>query len=115
MRLNGLGAPDETTLVPLNTVDAVVSEGFIASIAVITATITHSVAGSETNDTTTKTSTTNTNQADAPKPKCDACEKCTKPKTAGTELMWQMIQERRNENLLYQQIKSTKFPYPQHN
>ena len=26
MRLNGLGAPDETTLVPLNTVDAVVTE-----------------------------------------------------------------------------------------
>ena len=26
MRLNGLGAPDETTLVPLNTVDAVMTE-----------------------------------------------------------------------------------------
>ena len=26
MRLNGLGAPDETTLVPLNTVDAVVTD-----------------------------------------------------------------------------------------
>ena len=26
MRLNGQGAPDETTLVPLNTVDAVVTE-----------------------------------------------------------------------------------------
>ena len=26
MRLNGLGAPDETTLIPLNTVDAVVTD-----------------------------------------------------------------------------------------
>ena len=55
MRLSGLGAPDETTLVPLNTMDAVVmsnSKGAVVSTVANMATTKHSVVDFEKSDTT---------------------------------------------------------------
>ena len=92
MRLNGLGAPEETTLVPLNTVDAVVTDdkkeqqqrGYCF------------YCGKYGNYkpqcrrlrkdrfyASTKTNTKDSNQNEAPKPKCDTCGKMHK-----TENCW---------------------------
>ena len=91
MRLNGLGAPDETTLVPLNTVDAVVTDdkkdqqqrghcfhcgkyGHYKAQCRRLQRERYNVA---------KTTTKDPAQNEAPKPKCDTCGKMHK-----TENCW---------------------------
>ena len=91
MRLNGLGAPDETTLVPLNTVDAVVTDdkkdqqqrghcfhcgkyGHYKAQCRRLQRKRYNVA---------KTTTKDPAQNEAPKPKCDTCGKMHK-----TENCW---------------------------
>ena len=91
MRLNGLGAPDETTLVPLNTVDTAVADdkkeqqqrgyGFHCG------KYGHYKAQCrrlrKDRYYATKTGTTDTKQTDTTKPKCDTCGKMHK-----TENCW---------------------------
>ena len=91
MRLNGLSAPDETTLVPLNTLDAVVTEnkkeqqqrGYCFHCG----TYGHYKAQCrrlrKESYYATKPSTTEPKQHEAPKPKCDTCGKLHK-----TENVW---------------------------
>ena len=92
MRLNGLGEPDETTLVPLNTVDAVVTEdkkeqqqrGYCFHCGKYG----HYKAQclqlkKERYYATTKTNTKVSKQNESPKPKCDTCGKMHK-----TENCW---------------------------
>ena len=120
MRLNGLGAPDETTLVPLNTVDTVVTDdkkdqqqrghcfhcgkyGHYKAQCRRLQRERYNIA---------KTTTKDPAQNEAPKPKCDTCGKMPKLRTAGTEPMRQMTPERRNENSPFQPIKSANNLYP---
>ena len=121
MRLNGLSAPDETTLFPPNTVDAVVTDDKIEQqqrVIVFTAankaTIKHSVADLGKSDTmppqkrTPRIQTKTKHQ----NPSVTRVAKCTKARTAGTELMRQMTPGRKNnENSSSQQIRSVNIPY----
>ena len=119
MRLNGLGMPDGTTLVPLNTVDAVVTDekkqqqrgccfhcGKKGN---------YKAQGlrlrKERYYSNTKTNTKDSNQNEAPKPKCDKCGKMHK-----TENCWDGANaandpRKKNENSPFQQIRSANNPY----
>ena len=86
MRLNGLGAPDETTLVPLNTVDAVVTEekkeqqqrGYCFHCGKYIHYKAQCRRLRTTRYCTTKTGTDDSNQTEVPKRKCDTCGKMHK-------------------------------------
>ena len=81
MRLNGLGAPDETTLVPLNTVDAAVADdkkeqqqrGYCFHCGNYGHYKAQCRRLRKDRYYATKTSTTDTKQTDTAKPKCDTC------------------------------------------
>ena len=91
MRLNGLGAPDETTLVTLNTVDAAVTEnkkeqqqrGYCFHCGKYSHYKAQCRRRQKERYYATKTGTADTNQTEAPKPKCDTCGKTHK-----TENCW---------------------------
>ena len=91
MRLNGLGAPDETTLVPLNTVDAAVADdkkeqqqrGYCFHCGKYGDYKAQCRRLRKDRYYATKTSTTDTKQTDTAKPKCDTCGKMHK-----TEKCW---------------------------
>ena len=124
MRLNELGAPDETTLVRLNTVDAVVTNDkkeqqqrgyyfhcgkygpYKAQCRRLR---------KERYYAKTKTNTEDSNQNEAPKPKCSTCGKMHK-----TENCWDGANAandpgKKSENSPYPQIRSANNPYlPRH-
>ena len=91
MRLNGLGAPDETTLVPLNTVDAAVADdknekqqrGYCFHCGKYGHYKAQCRRLRKDMYYATKTSTTDTKPTDTAKPKCDTCGKMHK-----TENCW---------------------------
>ena len=111
MRLNGLGTPDETTLVPLNTVDVVPPEPKKE--------LTHrgscfhcgkqghykaqcrKLRKDRYYETKAQNGIPNTNEP--LKPKCDTCGKL---RTAGTELMRRMTLGRNDTSSPYPQTKS---------
>ena len=120
MRLNGLGAPDEMTLVPLNTVDAVVTDekkkqqqrGYCFHCGKNG----HYKAQcrrlrKERYYANTKPDNKKTNQNELPKPNAIRVERCTKPKTVGPELMRQMTPGNANENSPSQQTRLANNPY----
>ena len=91
MRLNGLGAPDETTLVPLNSVDAAVANdkkeqqqrGYCFHCGKYGRYKAQCRRLRKDRYYATKTSTTDTKQTDTAKPKSDTCGKMHK-----TENCW---------------------------
>ena len=93
MRLNGLGAPDETTLVPLKTVDAVVTEGKKEQqqrgYCFHCGKYDHYKAQcrrlQKERHYATETGNTDLNQPEAPKPSAARAENCTKPKNANRD------------------------------
>ena len=104
MRLNALGAPDETTLVPLNTVEAVVtddkknnSKGVIVSTLANMATTKHSADDFETSDTIPIEKRTPRIQpkANHQNPNAIRVAKCTNTRTAGRDLTRQMTPEKK--------------------
>ena len=116
MRLNGRGAPDETTLVRLNTVDMKrknnSKESIVSTVANM-ATTRHSVADFERSDTTPTQNRTIKRQI---KMNCQNAnlirvKRCTKPETVGTELMRQMTPGNANENSPSQQTRLANNPY----
>ena len=119
---NGLGALDETTLIPLNTVDAVVTEdkkeqqhrGYCFHCCKYGHYKAQCRRLQKELYYATKTNTANTNQVDAPKPKCDTCGIMHK-----TDKGWDGANaandKRKKNGMLYQPIKSSNNPYPQHN
>ena len=119
MRLNGLGAPDETTLMPLNTIDAVVTEvkkeqqqrgncfhcGKYGHFKVQCRRL--------KKDTTQQKRTMSTRTHQIPTSlTVTRAEKYTKLKTAGTELLRQRIQESVNVNSPSPPTISTNNSYP---
>ena len=120
MRLNGLGAPDETTLVPLNTVDAVVTDDKKTNNNEVTAftvanmaTIKHSVADSNESVTMSPKQPQKTQpKTKHPSPSVIHVVRCTKLRTVGTEPMRQMTPEGRNGNSPFQPTKSANNLYP---
>ena len=120
MRLNGLGAPDETTLVPLNTVGAVVTDdnkdqqqrGHCFHCANM-ATIKHSVADSNESVTISPKRPQKTQpKLKHPNPSVIHVARCTKLRTVGTEPMRQMTPGGRNETSPSQPTKSVNNLYP---
>ena len=91
MQINGLGAPDETTLVPLNTVDAVVTHdkkeqrqrGYCFHCGKYGHYKAQCRRLRKDRYYATKTSNNGPKQTEAPKPKCDTCGKLHK-----TENCW---------------------------
>ena len=114
MRLNGLGAPDETTLVPLNAVDAPVTadkkeqpQRAIISTVANTATTKRSAIVSEKNATIRPGQILpKQTRLKHQNPTLICVEKGIKLKIAGRELTRQMTHERKNENLPSQPTKS---------
>ena len=127
MQLNGLSASDEKPLVPLNTVDAVVTDdkteqqqrGYCFHCGKYG----HYKAQcrrlrKERYYANTKKNNKHSNQNEQPKPKCDTClhkaaQRCTKPRTVGTKLMRQMTPGNKNDNSPSQRTRSANNPYLQ--
>ena len=120
MRLNGLRAPDETTLVPLNTVDAAVADdkkeqqqrGY-CSVGNTAITKHNAVAFAKTGTTPQKQVPQTPNKQIQLNPNAILVGKCTKPKIAGTEPMRQMTPGNANMSSLSQQTRLTINPYLQ--
>ena len=121
MRLNGLGAPDETTLVPLNTVDAVMTEdrqkkrqrgyyfhcGKYGHLQItMPSPPQRKVLRQKDDYRWTQNSPRRQN------PNATIVKKCTKRKIVGTDPMRQMIPAKRNVNSPSQPTKSTDNLYP---
>ena len=119
MRLNGLGAPDETTLVPLTTVDAVVADdkkeqqqrGYCFHCEKYGHYKAQCRRLRKETYYASKTSTTDTKQTDAAKPKCETCRNCTKLKSAGMEPMRQMTPGNANVSSPSQRTRLANNPY----
>ena len=119
MRLNGLGAPDETTLVPSTpwtqqwrTIRRNNSrEVTVSTVGNTDITRHNAVASAKTGTTPQKQVPQTPNQQIQLNPNAILVEKCTKPKIAGTEPMRQMTPGNANVSSLSQQTKLTNNPY----
>ena len=119
-RLHGLGAPDETTLVQLNTVDAVVTDDkkeqqqrgycFHCGKDGHYKAQCRRLRKGDTMPTQKRTTRFQT-KMNRQNPNAIRVAKRTKPRTAGTELMRQMTPGKENENSPSQQIRSANNPY----
>ena len=118
MRLNGLWAPDETTLIPLNTVDAVVTEekeeqkqrGHCFTVVAMD-TIKNNVGSLK------RTAIANRGQRQLTQiPTIHKSQnvtqvgRCKKPEIVATELMRQMIREENDTSLQFPPTKSVNNP-----
>ena len=120
MRFNGLGAPDETTLVPLNTVDAVVTEdkkeqqqrGYCFHCGKYGHYEAQCRRLRKEATTPQKRVPLNLNKPRHQNPNVTLVENCIKQKIVGTELMRQTTPAKRNANSPSQPTKSANNPYP---
>ena len=122
MRLNGLGAPYETTLVPLNTVDVVVTDDKKEQqqrwYCLHCGKDDHYEAQCRRlrkeryyANTKTNNKDSNQNKMNSQSPNAIRVERCTKPRPVGTELMRQMTRGKENENSSSQRTRSANNPY----
>ena len=120
IRLNGQGAPDETTLVPLNTVDAVVTEDkkeqqqrgycFYCEKYGLYKAQCHRLR--KERYYATKASSAESKRTEAPKPKCGNCGKLHITKNCWDGANAANDPRKKNANSPSQPTKSTNNPYP---
>ena len=118
MRLNGLWAPDETTLIPLNTVDAVVTEekeeqkqrGHCFTVVAMD-TIKNNIGSLKRTAIANRGQTQLTQIPTIHKSQnVTQVGRCKKPKIVATELMRQMIREENDTSLQFPPTNSVNNP-----